>query len=277
MTAIYGMAAVAQIPVGFMVDRYGARVALTFGLVMMSLGFGLMSVVHDFQSMVILGLIAATGNSVFHPADYAILNSSISTERMGRAFSIHTFAGHVGSAVAPVSMLFIASLFGWRAALIASGLFGLLAGHAQEWFVPVQRYHLDFPVEGSLGIQKGSSVEILGAAVGKVERISVAPDGHMTGELSVKGDFIRFVRADSQAIVKKRYGIAGDAFIDITKGKGAELPAESRLEVTRDMELTFLLANLLEQIRSTTVPAVEELQKTVVEYGKLAEIGRAHV
>ncbi|MDH3241531.1 MAG: MFS transporter, partial [Alphaproteobacteria bacterium] len=38
MTLMYGVAAVAQIPVGFMVDRVGARIVLTAGLFIMSLG-----------------------------------------------------------------------------------------------------------------------------------------------------------------------------------------------------------------------------------------------
>jgi MFS family permease len=126
MTAIYGTSAVTQIPVGFMVDRYGARVVLTFGLIMMSIGFGLVGLATSFWMIIPLVMIAATGNSVFHPADYAILNSSISDARMGRAFSIHTFAGHLGSAAAPATMGFLAAIFGWRIALVMAGIFGLL-------------------------------------------------------------------------------------------------------------------------------------------------------
>ncbi len=125
MTAIYASSAISQVPVGFMVDRYGARVVLTFGLVMMALGFGVMGLVSNFWLLAALGIIAATGNSVFHPADYAILNSSISPNRMGRAFSIHTFAGHLGSAVAPLTIVFLAQHFGWRGACIGAGAFGI--------------------------------------------------------------------------------------------------------------------------------------------------------
>jgi MFS family permease len=45
---------------------------------------------------------------------------------MGRAFSIHTFAGHLGSAVAPASVIFTAAVFGWRTALVLAGVFGLV-------------------------------------------------------------------------------------------------------------------------------------------------------
>ncbi|MCE9613068.1 MAG: MlaD family protein [Lentisphaerae bacterium] len=153
-------------------------------------------------------------------------------------------------------------------ALLMAGI--LLAGHAQEWFTPVRRFHVDFPVEGSLGIQKGAAVEILGTSVGKVERIVVEDDGHMAGVLSVKGDFLRFVRSDSKAIVKKRFGIAGDAFIEITKGQGDLLDPAARLAAVKDTELTEMMEDLLKQIRETTVPAIEELRQTVGEYGKLA-------
>jgi MFS family permease len=125
MTAIYASSAVSQVPVGFMVDRFGARVVLTFGLIMMALGFGAMGLVSNFWLLIALGIVAATGNSVFHPADYAILNSSISPNRMGRAFSIHTFAGHLGSAVAPITIIYLAAQFGWRGACIGAGAFGI--------------------------------------------------------------------------------------------------------------------------------------------------------
>lgn len=126
LAAIYATATVTQIPVGFMVDRFGARVILTFGLVMMSLGFALMGLAPHFWVLVPLGVLAATGNSVFHPCDYAILNSSISEARMGRAFSAHNFSGQIGTAVAPAVMIALASWFNWRVALVVVGLFGLL-------------------------------------------------------------------------------------------------------------------------------------------------------
>ena len=40
--------------------------------------------------------LAGLANSVYHPADYAILGASMAEERVGRAFSIHTFAGFLG-------------------------------------------------------------------------------------------------------------------------------------------------------------------------------------
>ena len=126
MTVLYGTAAVAQVPVGFLVDRLGARTVLTVGLIMLAVGFGLVGLAPSFPVVLALAVIAGAGNCVFHPADYAILSASISPQRMGRAFSIHTFAGHLGSAAAPATMIFLAALLGWRATLVAAGLFGLV-------------------------------------------------------------------------------------------------------------------------------------------------------
>jgi MFS transporter, FSR family, fosmidomycin resistance protein len=50
----------------------------------------------------------------------------IEPNRLGKAFSIHTFAGYLGSALAPVVMLLAAQKFGYQAAVIAAGCMGLV-------------------------------------------------------------------------------------------------------------------------------------------------------
>jgi MFS transporter, FSR family, fosmidomycin resistance protein len=135
MALMSGATAVSQVPIGFLVDRLGARLVLTAGLIIIALGFGLVGLAPSFAVVLVLVTLAAIGNSVFHPADYAILNSSITPARMGRAFSIHTFAGHLGSAAAPATMILLSAAFGWRVALVAVGIFGLLvmAALATQW------------------------------------------------------------------------------------------------------------------------------------------------
>jgi MFS transporter, FSR family, fosmidomycin resistance protein len=65
---------------------------------------------------------------VYHPSDYAVLSSGVIAEaRVGRAFSIHTFAGYLGTALAPAAMLLAAATWGVSGALVAAGLLGPLA------------------------------------------------------------------------------------------------------------------------------------------------------
>ena len=134
----------------------------------------------------------------------------------------------------------------------------ILAGRAQDWFEPVHVLRLSFPEEGSLGLQKGAEVQILGTTVGRVTGIRVRDDGRMRGRLTVKGDFIRFVRLDSKAVVKKKYAIAGDAYVEITQGRGPERELEMPLVVSKDTEITEIAQDILKRLQETTVPAIEE-------------------
>lgn len=143
--------------------------------------------------------------------------------------------------------------------VVAALIIGIiLAGRAQEWFEPVHELRMSFPEEGTLGLQKGAEVQILGTTVGTVTGIRVREDGRMRGRLTVKGDFIRFVRLDSKALVKKKYGIAGDAYVEITQGKGPERELEMPLVVTKDTEITEIAQDILKRLQETTVPAIEE-------------------
>jgi MFS transporter, FSR family, fosmidomycin resistance protein len=69
-------------------------------------------------------VLAGIANSVYHPADYSILGSVTDPARVGRSFSIHTFSGFLGGAIAPTVMLIVASVAGLRGALLFAGLLG---------------------------------------------------------------------------------------------------------------------------------------------------------
>jgi len=136
-----------------------------------------------------------------------------------------------------------------------------LAGQAQQWFVTTTRYNLEFPPEGSLGLQENSQVVILGAVVGSVEEISVDPEGRITGRIAVKGDFYRFIRDDSKAIVKKKFVVAGDSFIEITRGRGRQLEAGETLICEKDTEITEYLEIALENFQEALLPVAEEAEE----------------
>ncbi|MDP6645598.1 MAG: MFS transporter [Rhodospirillales bacterium] len=117
----------AQIPAGILVDRFGARPFLVGGLIIVGGAIAAMGLATSLEMVYLLALIAGFGNSIFHPADYAILNSSIGSGRIGKAFGIHTFSGHLGGAVAPATIIFLTAAFDWRAAMMIAGLFSLVA------------------------------------------------------------------------------------------------------------------------------------------------------
>jgi FSR family fosmidomycin resistance protein-like MFS transporter len=118
---------VLQTPVGVLVDRYGARRPLVIGLIVMGGAVAAAGVAPNYGALMAFAVLIGVGNSVFHPADYAILAARIEPGRLGRAFSLHTFAGNLGWAVAPGIMVFLAALWSWQVALIIVGLSGIAA------------------------------------------------------------------------------------------------------------------------------------------------------
>jgi FSR family fosmidomycin resistance protein-like MFS transporter len=123
LVAVFNVATgAAQIPAGFLVDRFGARRLLLLGLAIMGSAIVALGFAPAYWLMLALVAIAGIGNSVFHPADYAILTASVDRGWLGRAFAIHTSAGNVGFALAPATMIALAALLGWRGALSAAGL-----------------------------------------------------------------------------------------------------------------------------------------------------------
>jgi MFS family permease len=120
-----GTTALLQTPVGFAVDRYGARPFLVGGTLIMALSISAMAFAPGVWALWLLAILSGVGNSVIHPADYAILAGSVRQDRMGRAFAMHTFTGNLGFALAPPIVALLLLVMGWREALLLLGLLGV--------------------------------------------------------------------------------------------------------------------------------------------------------
>jgi FSR family fosmidomycin resistance protein-like MFS transporter len=124
LAAFNVVSAALQTPAGFLADWLGARILLIAGLLLGAVAFVVAGVFDSFWLMVAMFALAGVGNTVYHPADYALLSHHVPARRIGQAFSIHTFAGMLGSAVAPGSLLLMQSVWGWRGAFIGAGVLG---------------------------------------------------------------------------------------------------------------------------------------------------------
>ena len=102
MLALYGLVSGAvQIPLGFWVDRFGARAVLLGGFGLQALAIAACGLAPSYWPLLALMVVAGIGNAVFHPADYAILSARIPDKRVGRAFGTHLFASYVGWMIGP--------------------------------------------------------------------------------------------------------------------------------------------------------------------------------
>ncbi len=116
------VSAFGQAAAGFAVDRFGAYRVLSGGVACLGVAALLISVSQGLGGLLAAAAVAGVGNAVFHPADFSLLNRKVSEKRLGHAFSAHGLSGNIGWALAPVFIVGIASVAGWRAAAVGAAL-----------------------------------------------------------------------------------------------------------------------------------------------------------
>lgn len=117
-----------QPPLGFLVDRIGAAPVLIAGHLLMAAAIAAIGLAPGYPGLIACAIGAGLGNAVYHPADYAILAARVRSDRVGRAFAVHTFGGYLGFAAAPITIVALTGLAGWRTALLLAGGAGLGVG-----------------------------------------------------------------------------------------------------------------------------------------------------
>ncbi len=125
MSVFFVVSGAGQALAGFVVDRVGGWRVLLAGLGLLALSAVGFALSNNYPMLVLCAAVAGLGNSVFHPADFTVLNRRVSPARLAHAFSTHGVLGTLGWASAPVFLAGIASLAGWRVAMGAAALLAL--------------------------------------------------------------------------------------------------------------------------------------------------------
>jgi MFS family permease len=126
LTVFAVVSGLTQAPMGYLADHIGARKILLIGLTVGGVALMMLGINLSYPWLIASAVLLGLANSVYHPADYAILAAHMDEARMGRAFSIHTFAGFLGGAVAPAIVAALVTIGGGHGALIVSGAVGPL-------------------------------------------------------------------------------------------------------------------------------------------------------
>jgi phospholipid/cholesterol/gamma-HCH transport system substrate-binding protein len=79
----------------------------------------------------------------------------------------------------------------------------------------------------------------------------------MEAETNIRRDFFRFVRADSSAVIKKKFGVAGDSFFEVTRGEGRPLP-EKNASIVCNEQFQSALEAAVEEIRGQTLAVLKK-------------------
>lgn len=140
MTIFFVVSCTVQTLSGFLVDRLGPRPVLFGGLALIALAAFGNAMSQSYEAMMFWAVIAGSGNGVFHPVDYTLINRKVSAPRLGHAYSAHGISGNLGWALAPAMLVPLALMYSWRVALGAAG--SLVAGVLLLCVIQGRRLHL---------------------------------------------------------------------------------------------------------------------------------------
>lgn len=126
MSTFFVVSAVGQSASGFLVDRFGPKVGLYLGLLLLASSAIVLGTAQHVVMLYFASALAGAGNSVFHPTDYSLMNYNIDSKYLGHAFAWHNITGNLGWAICPLFMVTVAEHFGWRTAAFSASSVALI-------------------------------------------------------------------------------------------------------------------------------------------------------
>jgi phospholipid/cholesterol/gamma-HCH transport system substrate-binding protein len=146
------------------------------------------------------------------------------------------------------------------------------AGLLKDWFQPSFTQRILLPDEGVSGLAPGAEVQVLGTRAGEVRRIVIDPNQRMHAIARVEDQMRPFIRRDSVVSIRRQFGVAGAAFIDISRGSGPELDwSYAVIAATTERAATDTIGQILDEVRAKVVPLIDDVQKAVLAFTAVAQ------
>jgi phospholipid/cholesterol/gamma-HCH transport system substrate-binding protein len=159
--------------------------------------------------------------------------------------------------------------------LVCIGVFiagALHAGLLSDWFRATADLRVMLPETGSQGLSAGADVEVLGTRVGTIRRIVVDPSQRMYAQAELEEQATGFIRRDSKAVVKKRFGLAGAAFLDISRGSGPPLNWEFALiDAVGERDPTENIGAMVDEVKQKIFPILTDAGRAMRALADTAE------
>lgn len=147
-----------------------------------------------------------------------------------------------------------------------------LSGRVREWVDPGATLRVVLPKDGLFGLAEGAEVEILGTKAGKVRKIVIDPERRMHADVRIERSMQPFIRRDSEAVIRKRFGVAGASYLEITRGQGEPPDWEfAVINAVAERAPTETVGELLEELRAKVFPVIDDVQRTVRAAASLIE------
>jgi len=173
-------------------------------------------------------------------------------------FGVYQYNEIVGAVVLACVAIFVAALVN--------------AGLVKDWFQPSFTLRILLPDEGVSGLAPGAEVQVLGTRAGEVRRIVIDPGQRMHAIARVDDQMRPFIRRDSQVLIRRQFGIAGAAFIYISRGNGAELDWRyAVISATSERGPTDTIGEVVDELRGKIIPLIDDIQKAVQAFTVVAQ------
>ena len=158
-------------------------------------------------------------------------------------------------------------------AAVAAFLGAILhAGVLRDWFRPVSYLRIVLPETGVAGLSVGADVEVLGTHAGVIRRVVISPNQQMYAEAEIEDQARAFIRRDSQGTIRRRYGVAGAAFVDVSRGKGAELDWDyAVIQAVTERDPTESIGALIDQAREKIFPILDDAGRSTKALANVME------
>jgi phospholipid/cholesterol/gamma-HCH transport system substrate-binding protein len=148
----------------------------------------------------------------------------------------------------------------------------LEVGLLRDWFSPVATLRIVLPATGVSGLSDGADVEVLGIRAGVVRRVVIQPNQQMYAEAAIDKQAQAFIRRDSEAVIRRRFGVAGAAYIDISRGNGAMMDWKyAVIDATAEQAATEKIGPLIDALREKILPVFDDIRRTVAALSVIAE------
>jgi phospholipid/cholesterol/gamma-HCH transport system substrate-binding protein len=148
----------------------------------------------------------------------------------------------------------------------------LQAGVLRGLLNPTANLRVIMPAEGLAGLARGSAVEVLGTRAGEVREIVINPTENFHAIVRIDKAMQPFIRSDSKVLIRKQFGIAGAAYLDITRGTGAELDWDfAVLEATPERGATENIGEIIDQLSTKIFPVIDKTDRVMTALANIAE------
>jgi len=178
-----------------------------------------------------------------------------------------------------VGLLVLVAVLVLVGAILQAGLLG-------RWFQPTSTLRIVLPETGGGGLAIGGDVEVLGTHAGTIRRIVINPSQGMYAEAEIDDEIRGIIPRDSTAVIRRRFGIAGAAYVEIKRGSGPPMNwTYAVMEAVAERAPTDSVSALIDETREKIFPILTDAGRATHALASILEgiergegnIGRAVV